>query len=623
MRVAKIVWMEPYVYAPRWWRSPSGLELPSTLRGSGHEGLPPDLPADLRPPPAPIAFHRPADATDQIHAYIDEGTLGFQPTPEAELYEIVEQLPFDWAIEIASIYAARIAGVGRSFESQMSLAEQMFGGAVLPPRIGAALQNNPGTQVYGEQNINALLQLLLLRAGPSGRPSLDHRGLLTHALLAVTAVTDPDEAQLKEKEGGEEEMLAYLIQLSQLFARPGLLQETTRATLMLEAAATPESRASHDYCPIEQWYEEDLGLTAAEQRRLMTALAAQTDAFTGWETKTRIAPEAVGGLLRTSGFEGREEQALGAIAATREEFRASFAELGSPGPRQVLWESRPLKERPFLLREDGGLVLLSTRFLERWLGEGFHFRALRAAQRRNMGATYQAFSGRLYEGHCLQLAQVAHRNDPVARVSGEQSYLKGAAGKTTDVAVDSVTDLVLIETTNSRFRVSTLTTGGPAASQEDLERVLLNKCAQLDRCIDRVLAGDAPFPEAPGRLRAVWPVIVSAGIPIQTPMLWSYLRLALPEVFKQVPTRPLTLLDPEEYEILCGLVEDGSTLPEILRRKTAGPYRELDLKAWLADDPQAPKLRRPLSILDRAFSRTTHEIAAGMRFSDELESRSD
>jgi hypothetical protein len=613
--------MDPHIYAPGWWRSPSGLELPSTLRSSG-EDLPPDLPKELRPRPAPVAVHRPVDASDQIRAYVDEATLGFEPTAEAELFEIVELLPFEWAIEMVSICAARAAGAGRSIESQMWLAREIFGGTNLPARFEEALRRNPGTQVYGEQNINALLQLLLLRAGPSAEPTEEHRHLLIHALLAVTAVTDPNEALLLEREGGAEEMLAYLIQLSQLFGRPGLLQETTRATLMLEAAAIHEAQAYHDYCPVEQWFEEDLGLTAAEQRRLMTAIAAQTDAFSGSKTKTRLAPEAVAGLLRAAGFAGREGKALGAIAATRKEFRANFAALGPPGPVQLLWESRPFKEKPFLLREDGGLILLSPRFLERWLGEGFHYRALKAAQRRGEGAKYQAFSGRTYEEHCLGLAEVAHRPDPATKVSGERPYKKGPAGKTADIVVDSVTDLVLIETTNSRFRVSTLIEGGPAASREDLDRVLVNKCRQLDGCIDRVLAGHAPFPEAPGKLKAVWPVIVSAGIPTQTPMLWDYLRLALPEAFKQPPTRPLTLLDPDEYEILCGLVEDGTTLPDILRRKTAGAYRDLDLKAWLADDPQAPKMKRPLSSLDRAFSRTTQEIAAGIRFSDEAGSGS-
>jgi hypothetical protein len=170
--------------------------------------------------------------------------------------------------------------------------------------------------------------------------------------------------------------------------------------------------------------------------------------------------------------------------------------------------------------------------------------------------------------------------------------------------------------------VESLIEGGPAASLEDLDRVLVNKCKQLDGCIDRVLAGHAPFPQVLGELKAVWPVIVSAGIPTQTPMLWGYLRLALPEAFSQPLTRPLTLLDPDDFEILCGLVEDGTPLSDILRRKTADAYRELDLKAWLADDPQAPRMKWPLSSLDRAFSRTTQEIAAGIRFSDEVESGS-
>jgi hypothetical protein len=105
---------------------------------------------------------------------------------------------------------------------------------------------------------------------------------------------------------------------------------------------------------------------------------------------------------------------------------------------------------------------------------------------------------------------------------------------------------------------------------------------------------------------------------MQTPYielpLWNFLLDQLPGAFNQARVRPLTLLDPEEYEVLCGLVESGSPLPDLLTRKTSANYRYLDLKAWLADDPQAPRLRRRTSIIEKAFSETTLRIVDGMEF---------
>jgi hypothetical protein len=48
-------------------------------------------------------------------------------------------------------------------------------------------------------------------------------------------------------------------------------------------------------------------------------------------------------------------------------------------------------------------------------------------------------------------------------------------------------------------------------------------------------------------------------------------------------------------------------------RKTSEDYRYLDLKAWLADDPQAPRVKRRASIFERAVSEATHRIAGADR----------
>lgn len=57
-------------------------------------------------------------------------------------------------------------------------------------------------------------------------------------------------------------------------------------------------------------------------------------------------------------------------------------------------------------------------------------------------------------------------------------------------------------------------------------------------------------------------------------------------------------------------------LPELLARKTTPAYRELDLKSWLADDPQAPRRRGRQSMIEEAFARATREVADGMNFSN-------
>lgn len=607
---------DPRLIAPGWWTTPSGLSLPSTLRGSIPQEPPPDLPSELLPPLRPVAFHTPVDASDQIHTFVNEAMLGFPVTTHKQLEGLVEELSFEPVIELISILAARVVGAGRSASAQLDLAEMVFSGLPYLEPIRSALRENPGTHVFAEQNLYALMQLLIDHAKPArieNGTDPTEPPIFNRSLLAVAALVDIDHDDLADEFADGEDWLPYLIKLSAYYSHPQVMQEVTRAELLLDIARSPAAEQFESYCPIDEWFEEELGLSATEQMRLMMAFAASTDAFDGTNTKTHISAEAVENLLRTASLDDKRDEALSLIAATREEFRQAFAGFGS-GVRRLLWESRPFKSRPFLRCENGDLILLSPRFIESWFSEGFHHRALNLAREKNVAPRYMAFAGRLYESHCVELARDAHTGMPGVRVHGDRPYARGKPGKTCDVAVDYVADLVLVEATNSRFKATTLTEGGREDAHRDLERVLVGKCRQLNTCIDRVLARDGPFPDDLGLVKNIWPIVVSPGVPMQTPPLWNFLAKQLPDAFRQPRVRPLTLLDPEEYELLCGLVEGGNPLPDLLARKTSEVYRYLDLKAWLADDPQAPRLKRRASRIERAFSEATQRIADGMNF---------
>lgn len=543
--------------------------------------------------------------------------LGFPATTQKELEGLVEELSFEPVVELVSILAARVVGAGPDASAQFGLAEMVFADSPFVEPIRRALRENPGTHVFAEQNIYALMQLLIDRAKSrrlSDQVDPGEPSVLNRSLLAVAALVDVDHDDLADEFADGEDWLPYLIKLSAYYSHPQVMEEVTRAELMLEIARSPAAQQLESYCPIDEWFERGLGFSATEQTRLMMAFATSTKAFDGAETKARISAEAVENLLRTAGLDDRRDQALSLIAATREEFRQNFAASGE-GVRRLLWELRPFKSRPFLHCENGDLILLSPRFIESWLSEGFHHRALNLARKKNVAPRYMAFAGRLYESHCVEIAQDTHAGMPGVRVYGDRPYSRGKTGKTCDVAVDYVTDLVLVEATNSRFKATTLTKGGHEEAHLDLERVLVGKCRQLGVCIERVLAGEAPFPDDLSLVKNIWPIVVSAGVPMQTPPLWNFLLEKLPNAFQRPGVRPLTLVDPEEYEVLCGLVECGHPLPDLLAQKTTEAYRYLDLKAWLADDPQAPRLKRRASKIERSFAEATQRIADGMNFS--------
>lgn len=91
-----------------------------------------------------------------------------------------------------------------------------------------------------------------------------------------------------------------------------------------------------------------------------------------------------------------------------------------------------------------------------------------------------------------------------------------------------------------------------------------------------------------GRIERIWPVIVTAGNITQTQPLWLYIHSKLRGELQQPKVQPLTILDVEDLELVCALVEQGHALHEILARKTQHPWAELELAWWLIRDTAAP-----------------------------------
>jgi hypothetical protein len=80
-------------------------------------------------------------------------------------------------------------------------------------------------------------------------------------------------------------------------------------------------------------------------------------------------------------------------------------------------------------------------------------------------------------------------------------------------------------------------------------------------------------------------------------MLWEYVRGQSMGMLAQAKVQPVTLLDPQDFEQLMGLVEAGRDLSAILAGKTTEPYRDLELAVYLNDAPGAPRERpRPAAI---------------------------
>ncbi len=576
--------------------------------------MPRGIPAALLPAMTPIAVTRTApSALDQVSVFVDETAIGARPTSLEALRGHLSGLPFEPAMN-AIANAAKVAyGLRGNSEAQLAIAAQLYSGTI-QRRIEKFFHENDHAELFSEQQVAILARLLIeesaggaLEAGMSE----EQRAVITVAIIAAGSVIEEAASTAADAMRDSTDWLAFFVQNGAYNTKPAPLGELVRARHLFSVIAR-ETEMRDPQCPLDEWMREDYGLTIEEQFAIGFALSAMSHAWDdgpGDVMSSRILARDLDDLLERLGMSDRRDDVISLISADRATFAEEFA-AGGRDPAQVAWESRPLMRRPFLRLGDDSIVLLSPRGMQSWLSDGFHYRLLDSAQKRSAGdpkrrlsRRYTAYAGKLLEEHVLRLARSAYGPRPIGggRVYGEQRYGKSGA-KTSDVAIDLGLDLVLIEVSASRLRADTVILGTPEKVIEDLTRMLVEKIAQLDRCISALIAGRATVPAGEpevdlGRVQRIWPVVLTAGTITQTEMLWRFLREHSAGRLAQAKVQPLTLLDPEDFEQLMGLVEGGRDLVAILRGKTSDPYRELELAVYLNGAPGAPRERpRPADV---------------------------
>jgi hypothetical protein len=628
---------DPRLHIPGWWRDSSGLILP-TSAPRGVEEPPQDLPAELRPQPGPVALEQRAPApTDQFFAYIDEELLDVQPSTPAEVRALVRGLPAEPSLVILAKLTARVNQLGFRAREQLTLAEEFYGPGALLDRLTMLVRAEPSRRVFAEQQLLLLCWLIVCEAPDSDARELtpEQYRLLKGALVACSTVVGEQTKRLHDS-NDPGEWLGYFAQLSALYRHEMPLPPLARAQELFARSRDEIAQEDHQYCPLDQWHRDAYGLDVEEQLRLAFGLSALAQAFDQHRDAGRrvyLGPDVVEDFLVKAHLGDRRDEALTLISATRPQLAAELGEEPHDSSRAI-WDATPFKRFPFLRCRDGGLILVSPKFVQSWFTEGFHFRSLHAAQlldkdtsgkrRDSHVQRYQNFTGRVYERYCLDLARSVHARTGLqaARVLGEHPFSKskrkraGKGEKTSDVAIDIGHDLILIETTASRLAASGLRTGDLARISGDVDRAIVAKINQLDNCVNHLVKGDAKLPGVRiDTVKRIWPVIVSFAAVQQNPVLWEYIDQRTGGALSQARVRPLTLLDPEEYELLCGLVEAGHPLPELLAAKTSPLYARLDFAYWLTRDPQAPKGGpHRAKLVEESFARATGLAVAGIDF---------
>lgn len=258
---------------PQWQELPSGLLVPSSVadRIRADREQPDVLPPELRQELEPVAVidQMPLSA-DQLAAALNEEELGLEPATLEQLIGTVERLPFEHSFLLLARLAAALWHVREDAQAQIQLVAG-FDMPVLLERVSdlVAQHEARGSRlvVFAEQYITTLQRLLIDHARPldlAYEPTeWDLRSTVSAYFSTATIVSAAD-ADLREGEVDATRWLVYWLKNGLYNARPVMVNEFTRAREMF-AVIAPEMVDHPEFCPIDDWFLDDYGLTAAEQ----------------------------------------------------------------------------------------------------------------------------------------------------------------------------------------------------------------------------------------------------------------------------------------------------------------------------------------------------------------------
>lgn len=613
----------PHLVVPNWRELPSGLLVPSSVSdrlatAEADDGV--RIPPELRAEPAPVAV---VDSwpmsSDQLAAALNEEELGLEVSTLDQLVELARLLPFERSFLLTARLAAALSHVREDPDAQIELVRR-WDVPGLAEEIEQVLRRHQAEGrrlvIFAEQYLTVLQRLLVEHAAALDmeyEPTDVDLGRTIHAIFASASVTSAADADLQHGQPDPERWLVYLMKNGLYNARPPLVNEITRARELFAVLAPTFEH--EDYCPIDHWFREDYGVTAAEQHTAGFAASALARAFDDEASigdRSLMAPPAWRGDLA-----GKTNEIEGILTAPREWYTGVFGELGD-SLDAIAWERRPFLRRPFIRYTNAQWLLIAPRMIASWLGEGMLHRVMEAAERRNLSLQASRFIGALVERYCVDLARTAYFGDRPpggGRVISEQPYgSRRRRQLTSDIAIDLGTDLVLVEVVSARVTAQMQVFGNLELLEQNLERMLFKKMKQLARVSSNLISGAAAIPDVDlSNVERLWPVLVTAGELMQTEILWDEIDARLPQELTAARIQPLSVFDIGDFELLLALVVAGHHLPDVLGRKAAGPYRRLEIARFSADELRVDTAVR-LPVIEERYHALWHEMREVLGF---------
>jgi hypothetical protein len=322
---------------------------------------------------------------------------------------------------------------------------------------------------------------------------------------------------------------------------------------------------------------------------------------------------------------GSAQMRGGVLDLIAQDFERSQRELGDPISE---YDLLALEANPVLI-EPNGLVVLDQDLLWNRCTSGLYWvvhDGLKASDgegaRHQWTMAYAAMVEALAEDSLRPLAPPLLSGAAMTFFTEEDfEHAYGAIARS-DVGIDFGEAILLVEIVSGQLTVVSRVQGNLAKLEQDFDRLVIDKCVQLDSIASRLLEDEEPLTALPKGVRypRIVPVVVVGGSPLNS-LSYSYIRVRLEELelFQHPLISPLSVIDLEDVEMLKGIGERGYSPAQVLEDWQASELRDYPIHNFLIRQGLLAGGARPARMV-AAFDAAFRDVVQRLRIEPPPES---
>jgi hypothetical protein len=532
----------------------------------------------------PPSVEREAASTSlpYVGTYLTYSELtGNEPMPESDIIARLEKMSAaDCLLALAHLGTRLFASGNRGIDGwlQHDLVDHMAGQGPLGKLLHEKLKDPQLSAIFSEQQLVHLARLVIMHADRRPPDDFDEQGLYAEWVTCLIGVTDLLDGDLQIED--HDARLAWEIRQCQLNHHAEQLPATAihhELYSVLWPEVLPEGAAA-----VDQAFQSMTGISIGDHFMVGTAVMARLVNFAHsgkgapmltpdvYFSSTRIDPSIPQAFFA---FNARDVDEL------RAELQAEETRYGRTTYGSLTFERFPLVEA-----QPGFFIPTSVASLHRRITEGvFHVLAEAAEAEGHDRRHYVSPFGDVFQAlveNTVRRGEAAGSSS-VPITADVQYGSRTNRRRSSDVIVAYDRNPVFIEAVSGPLQAATTTRGDVDTFRADLERLVIGKARQLNRCIDDFLAGALDIDNAePATTQRIWPVILTSHSFPHAETVMSEVRKALraEDLLSHDKAGALAIVSAEDLFFCEGHMEQGRSLLSLIRRWKSSARAQLPFK---------------------------------------------